>query len=196
MSPRPKPPKKGLRALGWTAVSIAGVLVLFLAIGVIGAMASGGMSKAADVSPTPAPTVTVTVPGPERTVTVTAPAAAPTPAPTVTVTKTVTATVTAPAPAAAPPAAPAAGGVIYQKSGSGMMTTPNFTTPDEWQVQWTYDCSNFGMSGNFIVDSEDSQATVNELGAKGADTTYVHGDPGQHSLKISSECSWTVKVVG
>lgn len=111
------------------------------------------------------------------------------------------ATSAAPAAAAAPttaaPAAPAAPKVIYQKSGSGIMTTPNFTTPAEWQVKWSYDCTSFaGGTGNFVVNSEDFQANVNELGAKGADSTYVHNDAGTHSLSINSECTWTVTVLG
>lgn len=179
-TPQPAAPKKR-HLLRWIFGGIGG---LFLLMVIIGVASSAGK---------PAP-VAVTSPAPTVTVTVTAPAA---PAPTVTVTKTVTATVTAAAPAPASPAAPAAGSVIYQKSGSGISSTPNFTTPAEWQLQWSYDCSAFsGGTGNFIVNSEDDQANVNELGAGGSDSTYVHSDPGQHSLQINSECNWTVKVIG
>src|SRR5665213_2706476 len=37
-------------------------------------------------------------------------------------------------------------------SGQGSKSTQNFTTPsDAWQVNYTYDCSNFGDKGNFQV---------------------------------------------
>jgi hypothetical protein len=94
------------------------------------------------------------------------------------------------------PAAPATPVVLYSKTGSGTGSTPTFTTGAEWQVQYTYDCTAFGQSGNFVVTSEDYELAVNQLGTKGADTDYVHNDPGNHSLSIDSECSWTIKVLG
>jgi hypothetical protein len=123
-----------------------------------------------------------------------------------TTTSTTTTTSVAP-PAANPPAhsaqveapattAPATPVVIYSKTGSGTGSTPTFTTGVEWQVQYTYDCTTFGQSGNFMVTSEDYQVAINQLGMKGADTDYVHNDPGSHSLSIDSECAWTIKVLG
>lgn len=102
---------------------------------------------------------------------------------------------TAPAPTTAQSSA-AAPVVLYTKSGSGSGSTPKFTTGPEWQVAYTYDCSNFGQSGNFQVTSEDYQLVVNQLGTKGADTEYAHDDPGSHALTINSECAWTIKVIG
>jgi hypothetical protein len=199
--PQPQPaPRKKRHVLAWVLGSIGGVFALLLITGIIGASLSGGGTAPVGAT-TAVQTVTVTAPAvtvtktvaasPAPTVTVTKTVAA-APAPTVTVTQTVTADAAPPAAPAAPPA-PA---VIYEKSGSGITTTPNFTTPAEWQIQWSYDCSKFGTTGNFIVMSEDFQANVNQLGAGGTDATYVHGDPGTHSLQINSECSWTVKVVG
>jgi hypothetical protein len=106
-----------------------------------------------------------------------------------------------PAPAAATTAAPATTApatpvILYSKTGSGTGSTPTFTTAAEWQVQYSYDCTAFGQSGNFMVTSEDFQLAINQLGTKGADTDYVHNDPGSHSLSIDSECAWTVKVLG
>jgi hypothetical protein len=93
-------------------------------------------------------------------------------------------------------AAQAAPVVLYSKTGSGTGSSPTFTTGAEWQVQYTYDCTAFGQSGNFMVNSEDMQLTINQLGMTGADTDYVHNDPGSHSLSIDSECAWTIKVLG
>lgn len=120
---------------------------------------------------------------------------------------TTTSTKTTPAPAptavdsaraAAPTTtlAPAAAVVLYSKTGTGTGSTPTFTTGAEWQVQYTYDCTAFGQSGNFMVTSDDYQLAINQLGTKGGDTDYVHNDPGSHSLSIDSECAWTIKVVG
>lgn len=105
----------------------------------------------------------------------------------------------APAPATsapAPAAAPATPIVLYSKTGTGTGSTPTFTTSADWQVAYTYDCTAFGQSGNFMVNSDDYQLVINQLGNKGADTQYVHGDPGAHSLSIDSECAWTIQVLG
>lgn len=98
--------------------------------------------------------------------------------------------------AAAPTSAAATPVVLYSKTGTGTGSTPDFTTGAEWQVAYTYDCSAFGSPGNFAVTSEDFQLAIDQLGMKGADTEYVHGDPGTHSLSIDSECAWTIKVLG
>ncbi|HEX3792182.1 MAG TPA: hypothetical protein VHW44_30240 [Pseudonocardiaceae bacterium] len=93
----------------------------------------------------------------------------------------------------APPAKPT---VVYTKTGNGEGSTPNFTTGAEWQIQYTYDCSKFGQSGNFAVTAgDDINVAINELGDKGGDTSYVHADAGTHALQILSECSWTVTVL-
>lgn len=92
--------------------------------------------------------------------------------------------------------------VVYSKTGSGTGTTPNFTVGAEWQIDWTYNCSNFGGSGNFIITPVGSGGTgiglnpVNELGASGADTAYEHDAAGTFNLQVNSECNWTVKVIG
>jgi len=101
-----------------------------------------------------------------------------------------------PAPPAPPAAvAPAAPTVLYSKTGSGIGSTPNFTTDAEWQVQYTYDCANFGQQGNFAVTDE-SDVLVNALAVGGSDVAYVHNSPGIHSLTVNSECNWTIKVIG
>jgi len=74
--------------------------------------------------------------------------------------------------------------------------------PSEWNLQWHYDCAQFGSTGNFIVNvtssdgSDDiSAAGVNELGPGGDGIEHYHADPGSKFLKVNSECAWTVNVI-
>ena len=86
-------------------------------------------------------------------------------------------------------------------SGSGTKTTQKFTASGDWDLVWTYNCAAFGDGGNFIVDVKNGDGTdsdnqgVNQLGAKGSDTEHFHV-PGTFYLEVTSECSWTIKVVG
>ena len=44
---------------------------------------------------------------------------------------------------------------MWNGSGSGDVSGPQFTVPANakgWNENWTYDCSAFGQSGNFITD--------------------------------------------
>ena len=104
------------------------------------------------------------------------------------------------APAAAP-TKPAASKTVLTAKGTGTKNTARFTTSGDWTIHWSYDCSKtFGGEGNFIVNvydgSEESFSAdgVNELGKKGADTSPVYDDPGQHHLSVASECLWQLTV--
>ena len=106
-----------------------------------------------------------------------------------------------PTPAASPVPSPSPQ-VLLNISGSGTKTTQKFTTSgDDWDLAWTYNCASFGGNGNFIVDIKKGDGTesdnqgVNQLGAKGADTEHFHAG-GTFYLEVTSECSWTVKVIG
>jgi hypothetical protein len=108
-------------------------------------------------------------------------------------------------PSASPPPAPAtsapslAGKTVATFSGSGIENTPKFTVTDTWKLDYTFDCSSFGTSGNFIVNEDGGAdftgASVNELGAGKSGSTYAYGDAGTHYLQVNSECSWSVKVI-
>lgn len=159
------------------------IALVALVVGIaIGAAANGskntpaptGSGSAATTSTTPSSAVpAASAPAPA------APAAPPTSAP------------------AAAPAAPATS-VVLTVSGNGIKTTKQFNVADNWSLKYTYDCSSFGAQGNFQVMEQggenDGMPLVNELGNKGGDVTYQHGDAGQHSLEVNSECSWTVTV--
>ncbi|WP_037606244.1 hypothetical protein [Streptacidiphilus rugosus] len=97
----------------------------------------------------------------------------------------------APTTAAASPAGP-----LLKVSGNGIKNTKQFTTGDNWTINYTYDCSKiFGGNGNFqvYVDYPNGDIPVNELGAKGASSSTATG-AGTHTLKVASECPWTVTV--
>jgi hypothetical protein len=145
-------------------------------------------------------------PAPVPTVTVTARAA---PAPTVTVTRTAKPAPAASAPASAPaqssaPAQPS--GVLLTFSGSGIRNSSPFTVnSSSVTARYSYDCSGFGGSGNFIADlisgspgsgNYDDQSIANELGSGGSQTTTVYpqdqGSP--YYLAVNSECSWSITL--
>lgn len=106
--------------------------------------------------------------------------------------------------AQAPATTPAAASktVVLQMSGSGIKTSKTFTVNStDYSVAYTYDCSNFGTSGNFIADVQQSgndlfdDSVANTIGDKGGDTTYLHDGPGSGVyISINSECAWTVTV--
>jgi hypothetical protein len=96
-----------------------------------------------------------------------------------------------------------AGKVLFSQSASGISSTTPFTVPAAakgWHVNWTYNCSNFGSSGNFTFDVEQGTSLdfndegPNELGANGSGTEHYY-DTGTFHLSVNSECTWTVQAV-
>ena len=90
--------------------------------------------------------------------------------------------------------------VLLDKQGSGIDKTQQFTVAGDWEIDSSYDCSNFGRNGNFqifVYNSDGSLADrgADELGATGSDTTYEHRG-GTFYLQINSECNWHVIVKG
>ena len=84
--------------------------------------------------------------------------------------------------------------------GSGTKSTQTFTVGNSWQMNWSYDCSNFGDQGNFqvfIYTSDGSMsfdnAPVNEEGMSGSDTEYYHAG-GSYYIEVNSECNWKITV--
>lgn len=106
-------------------------------------------------------------------------------------------------PGASTPAAstaPVALKVLLDKTGSGINKTPDFTAGGDWEIDWSYDCSNFGQSGNFAIlvyngDGSLNDVATNQLGAKGSDVTYEH-QGGTYYLQTNSECDWHLIVKG
>lgn len=199
-APQQVPQIRRPRRWPWIA-GIAVALVVGIAVGngtgatsrntALSATTTATSAAKASAASTPLPTTTVAPP--VTTTVIPAPAPAPVaPAPTH---RTATRTQAAPV---APPAAPVAAAptVLYSNTGTGIGSTPDFTTGAEWQVQYTFDCAGFGQQGNFAVTDDAGDVLVNALAANGSDVAYVHASPGTHSLSINSECDWTVKVIG
>lgn len=106
------------------------------------------------------------------------------------------ATAPAPAPVAATPQ------VLLDLTGNGTKTTQKFTAGRDWDLNWSYNCSNFGQDGNFQVFIYDDSgqlsfrnSPVNQLGASGADVEHYHNG-GTFYLTVNSVCSWKIQVKG
>jgi len=90
---------------------------------------------------------------------------------------------------------------LLEFSGSGIKKSVTFTTGGTWTLEYAYDCSSYGSTGNFIVYVADAssgsldEVLVNELDTGGADSTPVYSS-GTHWLEVNSECDWSVRVVG
>ncbi|MCC9312378.1 hypothetical protein LN042_35895 [Kitasatospora sp. RB6PN24] len=159
------------------------MLAVLVIIGVAVSAAKGSSSKSATTSAA-APSHSVpAVPGSAPATQVAPPAAAATSAPT------------AESSQSTQPTAPAASSTLLKTSGDGIKNTASFTTGDNWTIHYTYDCSAFGTQGNMqiYVDYPNGDIAANALGEKGADSTTETG-AGTHTLKVNSECKWTVEV--
>ena len=177
----------------------AAIIVLFILIG------STSKTDQTTTAAAPSPTPTATEPATEATQTATPVS---NPAPKKTVPAPVATPVVAPQPTSAPvvqqPTPAPQPITLLSITGSGSKSTQTFTVPtNSWQLEYTYDCSSFGTSGNFqvmVYNSDGSMSfdnsPVNELGRSGADTQYYHVGEGSYYLEVNSECSWTVNVKG
>jgi hypothetical protein len=109
-------------------------------------------------------------------------------------------------PATTPPTtvAPYKPAVLQTETGSGGNTYPQFTVPaaaSGWNIEWTYNCANFGTTGNFQIyingfgaAADTTDSGVNQLGA-GSSGTDSNSDTGTFSIEVNSECNWSYKVV-
>lgn len=97
--------------------------------------------------------------------------------------------------------APVAAKVLFDKTGSGIGKTAIFTTPSEWEIDYYFDCTGFGQTGNFSITVYDGASQMkdlpaNALGLKGSDVAYEHNLSGPYYLEVNSECDWHVTVKG
>lgn len=86
--------------------------------------------------------------------------------------------------------------VVLTQSGNGQDTTKTFTVAADWSLTYSFNCAGYGQAGNFIVyvDYPNGDIIANSLAASGGTTTYQSDDGGVHSLTVSTECAWTIKV--
>jgi len=111
-------------------------------------------------------------------------------------------------PTQAPATAPPVARVLFSMSGNGIYTGPPFNVGSQpLTVSYSYDCSSFGQSGNFIADllngnqsqlGSDDQPIANQLGMSGSQTVTVYPqNPGaDYYLSVNSECDWSVTIKG
>jgi hypothetical protein len=85
---------------------------------------------------------------------------------------------------------------VLTESGTGTKSTKTFRVHGDWDLQYSYNCSNFGSAGNFQVWGDGGiDVYVNELERHNTDVTHEHHGGGSMALKINSECRWKIKVV-
>lgn len=87
--------------------------------------------------------------------------------------------------------------IVLTESGSGIKNTAEFRTHDNWDLKYSFDCSNFGSQGNFQVyeNYPTGDVLTNDLAKSKSETTHQYDDPGTHHLKVNSECNWKIKVI-
>lgn len=104
---------------------------------------------------------------------------------------------------------PAPTRTLLTLSGSGIQNSAPFNVGSApLTVTYTFNCSAFGMQGNFVADiistasptsgNYDDESVANQLSTGGSSTTTVYPtNPGtNYYLSVNSECSWTVTVTG
>ena len=92
---------------------------------------------------------------------------------------------------------------LLDLTGSGTKTTQKFTAASDWDLNWSYDCTNFSSgTGNFQVFVYQGDGTmsldnagVNQLGAKDTNVEHYHTG-GTFYLEVNSECSWHITAKG
>jgi hypothetical protein len=90
--------------------------------------------------------------------------------------------------------------VLLDKTGNGINNTASFSASGAWEIDYSFDCTNFGQSGNFAITVKNSDGSyadlpVNSLATKGQDVSH-ESKGGTYSLEINSECDWHVIVKG
>ena len=162
-------------------------------------------SPAASIAVAATPTVAATS-APTAT-----PAVTPTPSPTAVPTQTPSPP-PVPTPTPRPTATPTSRPVptfltLLSLSGTGIKSSNSFSwSGHSIDVDYSFNCSNFGTKGNFILmfyGASSLGPTVpdilaNDLADKGGSTTteYLHGPAGPFHVDVNSECQWALTVTG
>lgn len=94
---------------------------------------------------------------------------------------------------------------IFTQTGTGTASTGKFRVPNDWDLAWHYDCTNFGFQGNFQVTIYDADAEggpaidfdnipINQLGMSGASVEHYHSGGNLKYLQINGECNWDITI--
>ena len=88
---------------------------------------------------------------------------------------------------------------LLDVSGDGIKSTRSFSAGGDWDLAYSFDCSEFGQSGNFAVtvykDGQMADMAANQLSMSGNDVSHMHLS-GTIYLEVNSECRWHLKVTG
>ena len=90
-------------------------------------------------------------------------------------------------------------GVLWQRTGSDIVSGESFSAPRRWRIVWSFDCQNFAAygGGNFKLSGQGAFANllVQRFAVKAHGTVRVTGG-GRGNLEIESVCKrWTVKAI-
>jgi hypothetical protein len=92
--------------------------------------------------------------------------------------------------------------LLVDQGDFGNKTTKLFTPQGkDWDLQWSFDCTSLGDSGNFSArvmrqgGGALENAVVEKINDHDSGTEHYH-QGGTLYLQVVSECQWTVKVVG
>jgi len=93
---------------------------------------------------------------------------------------------------------------LWNTTGSGTVSGPQFTVSPSskgWIEEWSYNCSNFGMSGNFLTSIKGygsseftADSGTNQLGMSGSGTNHYY-DSGTFSIEVISDCDWSETII-
>lgn len=99
-------------------------------------------------------------------------------------------------PTPSPTSSPATMQLPLQLQGTGDGTTPVFQAPDNWGVQYSFDCSDLGRAGHFALqvylNGKLAQSLVDTVAIDGSNAILQTKHPGSTSLRITSECDWGI----
>jgi hypothetical protein len=168
--PPPEPPPRDRRGVALVAVGCA---VVFVVLCVVIATNLAGRHKATAAQPDAGPTATgqsppsVALPVPETD---------------------------------GPVVAPVHPKTVLSVDGRGSVKTQQFTTGADWYLRYSYQCSEVPDGARLQVfeysATEQGTLIVDETDQDGTDTLPQHGTPGTRYLRITSNCSWTVTILG
>ncbi len=175
---RPPGPKKPRRGLKIVGAIIYSFVVLMIGVAIGSAGSKPASPAAASNSPASSSTTTHGSTAPSSPATTTPPVAAPT------------------------------NHELIRFIGSGIRNSAPFNVGSgPLTVTYSFNCSDFGQSGNFQADllygnqsrlNSDDQVIANDLALHGGQTTTIYpSDAGKdYYLSVNSECTWKIKVTG
>lgn len=98
------------------------------------------------------------------------------------------------------PAHPRIGATLatYRGTGSGQISAFQVSRPGDWGLAWRFNCAagrrdQFAMTENANWTFTDMD--ISEAGRRGHGIWWETRDPGYHSLRVDTDCAWSVRVV-